>query len=106
MLQAMFVETGKTVDFSEMTPGEAVAKIVTGKPVTLFLADLVVTTDIEKGSIAALEAGFGDFTPKVAIKHGVEPDLIKRLLTLAIDDEASYDGVEDFFSDFGVRFIP
>ena len=106
MLQAMFVKTGKTVDFSNMIPDIAVKEIVTGEAVTLFLEDVVVTADIETGSIAALEACFGDISPKVAIKHNVEPGLIKNLLTLAIDDTASYDGVEEFFSDFPVRFVP
>ena len=100
MLRAMFVETGESIDFSDMPFSKAAELIVTGKPVTLYLADMVVSYN--DGTICAMDT----FAANVAIKRDVPEDLAKRLLTLAIDDEASYDGVEDFFLDFDVRFVP
>lgn len=100
MLKAMFVKTGKTVDFSEMTPEEAVKEIVIGEDVTLYMADSVVL--FRGTTVAAMDC----FDPVIGIKRDVSAELQKKLMTLAIDDTASYDGIEEFFADFPVRFIP
>jgi len=103
MLVAMFHKDGKTIDFGSMEPSEAVKKIVIGKPVSIWTADIVVSSS--NGTIAALEM-VPDGPPKVAIKNGVSPDTVNNLLALLIDDEASYDGIEEFFDDFSIRFVP
>ena len=104
MLVAMFNETGKTIDFSKMDPKEAVKQIVIGKSVTLYVEDFVVS--VADGVVAALQVGAPGDTPQVATKSDVSPDTVNNLLALTIDDTASYDGIEEFFSDFPLRFVP
>lgn len=106
MLKAMFIKDGRTIDFSKMDPKKAVEEIVTGDDITLYLEDIVVSVYKETGTIAALDCGGTTTSPSVAVKHGITEGMMKSLLTLAIDDSSSYDGVEDFFDDFPVRFVP
>jgi len=104
MLQITFVKTGKTVDFSLAVPSHVVSDQIreNREPMMIHLEDCVVAVDYDSGSIAALNVLEVD----CAKKTGLSPELIENILALAINDKESYDGIEEFFSDFPVRFIP
>jgi hypothetical protein len=104
MLQITFVKTGKTVDFSADEPADVVANLIRGnrEPILVHLEDVMVAADYETGTMAALN----QLDVDCARKTGISPQLIEDLLALAINDEESYDDIEEFFEDFGVRFVP
>jgi hypothetical protein len=102
MLKAVFCARGESVDFSEMSPSEALKQIVTGRDLTLFIDDFTVLFSFSTGIIAALST----WDPHVDIKGSIPVALMSSILALAIDDEQSYDGIEEFFEDFLIRFVP
>ena len=96
---AILSKSGKAISLDGLSPEEAYAKLEGDDPLTVYASDIVVT--FRGGYVSALDT----FSGKVARKEHT-PEVGERLLKLLIDEDAAYDGVEEFFSDFPVRFVP
>jgi len=114
-IYAILSRSGKAVSLDALTPEEAYALLERDEPLTVYTADMVVMFRGGAGPFAQecdlLQKGgyisaIDTFTGKVARKEPT-PEMGERLLRLLISEELdSYDGVEEFFSDFPVRFVP
>jgi hypothetical protein len=69
-------------------------------PISLSLEDIEVS--FTEGRIWA----FDRWNKNVDATSGVDVELARALIRLAIDDRMPYDGIEDFFANFNVRFVP
>ena len=104
-MYAILSKRGEVVSLDGLSPIEAYLKLTGDDPLTIYAADLVV--HFRGGYISALDT----FTGEVA-KKSHTPEMGERLLKLLISDNedwvrlVSYEGAEEFFADFPVRFIP
>jgi len=104
MLQITFVKTGKTHDFSDFEKKDVALNLIRGnrEPLCFHLEDCTVAVNYDTGSIAAIN----QLEVDCAKRTGIDAQLIENIMVLAIDDEQSYVGIEEFFADFPIRFVP
>jgi hypothetical protein len=110
MLTLCFTLSGNEVDLQELDQEElegvkltALAWLRQPDALALYIEDHTVAFVPAPAGIlvSALDRVTGDVARKLTTLTVAE-----NLLLLAMDDTSSYDGVEQFFSNFGVRFVP